>query len=50
VVVIGANVEEPDFIEAQLRYITFRMKPEASAKDLIWELSKLFPQQTTTIQ
>jgi hypothetical protein len=28
--------------------ITIRMKPEATAKELIWELSKLFPEHTTT--
>jgi len=48
-IVIGADIEDPDFAEAQLRYFTIRMKPEESAKDLVWELSKLFPGKPATI-
>lgn len=44
VIVIGADVEEPDVVEAQMRHITLRLKPEATAKDVVWELSQLFPQ------
>ena len=43
VVVIAAEVEDPDVVEAQLRHITICLKPESSAKDLIWELARLFP-------
>jgi hypothetical protein len=50
VVVIAPDVEDADVVETHLRHFTIRMKPEASAKELIWELSKLFPEQTTTIQ
>jgi hypothetical protein len=49
-VVIASEVEDPDVVQAQLRHITIRLKPEASAKDLIWELSNLFPARTTSIQ
>jgi len=47
-IVIGADVEDPDFAEAQLRFITIRMK--GSAKDFIWELSQLFPDKAGSIQ
>jgi hypothetical protein len=44
-------VEDPDVVETHLRHFTIRLKPEASAKDLIWELSNLFPSGTAaTIQ
>jgi hypothetical protein len=46
-VVIAPDVEDPDLIGAQLRHITIHLKPEATAKELIWELSKLFPEHTT---
>jgi hypothetical protein len=49
-VVIGADVEDPDVIEAQLRHITVRLKPEATAKNLIWELENLFGKQGATVQ
>jgi hypothetical protein len=48
VVVIAAEVEDADVVEAQLRHITIRLKPKASSKDLIWELTKLFPDCTAT--
>jgi len=48
VIVIGPDME--DFTEAQLRYITIRLKPEASAKELIWELLNLFPDKPVSIQ
>jgi hypothetical protein len=50
VVVIGADVEDPDVVEAQMRRITLRLKPEATAKDVVWELSQLFPQPGGAIQ
>jgi hypothetical protein len=49
VIVIAPEVEDPDVVKAQMRHITIQLKPEATAQELIWELSKLFP-QTTTIQ
>jgi sulfur transfer complex TusBCD TusB component (DsrH family) len=36
VIVIGADVEDPDVVEAQMRRITLRLKPEATAKDVVW--------------
>jgi hypothetical protein len=50
VVVIGADVEGPDLIEVQMRRITLRLKPEATAKDVVWELSQLFPQAGSAVQ
>jgi hypothetical protein len=49
-VVIAADVEDPDVIEAQLRHITLRLKPLASAKDLIWELENLFGRKSSAVQ
>lgn len=42
-IVIAADVEDPDVVEAQMRRITIKLKPEATAKELIWELARLFP-------
>jgi hypothetical protein len=50
VVVIAADVEDPDVIEAQLRHITLRLKALASAKDLIWELENLFGRESSAVQ
>jgi len=47
-IVIAPDVDDPDLAEAQLRYITIRMK--GSAKDLIWELSRWFPDKAGSIQ
>jgi hypothetical protein len=47
-IVIAPDIDDPDFAEAQLHHITIRMK--GSAKDLIWELSRLFPDKAPSIQ
>jgi len=49
-VVIAPDVEDADLVEAQLRHVTIRLQPEASAKDLVWELSQLFPPMSATVQ
>jgi len=49
-VLIGADIDEPDVIEVQLREITIKLKAEATVKDLVWELSNLFPDKTVRIQ
>jgi hypothetical protein len=41
---------DPDVVEAQMRRITLRLKPEAALKDVVWELSQLFPQQPGIVQ
>lgn len=43
VIVIGPNVDDPDPSRRNYHHITLHLKPEATAKDVIWELSKLFP-------
>jgi hypothetical protein len=48
--VIAPEVEDPDVVQAQLRHITIRLGPTATAKDLIWELSQLFPGRTARVQ
>jgi len=48
VVVIGPDVEDADVIEAQMRQITLRLKPGATAKDVMWELAQLFPSAVPT--
>lgn len=50
VVVIAPEVEDPDLVEAHLRHFTIRLKPDATAKDLIWELARIFPGGTATVQ
>jgi hypothetical protein len=49
-VVIAPDVEDRDFVAMQLRHMTIQLKPGATAKDIIWELSNLFPARTTSIQ
>ena len=49
-IVIAADVDEPDVVEAQLRRITIRLNPDATVKDLVWELSQLFPGKTMAVQ
>lgn len=49
-VVISAEVEDADVVEAHLRHFTIRLQPEATAKDLIWELSNLFPDTAQAVQ
>lgn len=49
-IVIGADVEEPDVVEAQMRRITLRLKADATSKDVIWELSLLFPAGKSMVQ
>jgi hypothetical protein len=50
VIVIAPDIEDPDLAEAQLHYVTIRMKPEATAMELIWELSKLFDSGSVSVQ
>jgi hypothetical protein len=49
-VVIAADVDDPDVIEAQLRHITLKLKPSATAKDVIWELQALFNGWDSSVQ
>jgi hypothetical protein len=49
-IVIAADVEDPEVIEAQMRHITITLKPHATVRELIWELSQLFPGKAATIQ
>lgn len=49
-IVIGADVEGLDLIEAQMRRVTIKLKPKTTIRDLIWELSHLFPDGTARVQ
>ncbi len=49
-VVIAPDVEDADVVEVHLRHFTIRLEPNATAKDLIWELSRLFPQRPDVVQ
>lgn len=42
-VVVAPDVDAPDLAETHLHHVITRLKPEASASDLIWALSELFP-------
>jgi hypothetical protein len=45
-VVIAADVDDPDVIEAQMRHICLKLKLNATAKDAMWELENLFGKRT----
>ena len=45
VIVIGADITDPDLIEVQLRQMTIKLNAETTVKDLVWQLSELFPDQ-----
>ena len=49
-VIIGADVEEAEEKERQLRGIVMRLKPDATAAYVQWELSLLFPNIQQVIQ
>jgi len=49
-VVIGPDVEDQEFIERQLRQITFKLTEKTRAADLIWELSNLFGSHSASVQ
>ena len=49
-VVIAPDVEDQDKVEIQLRQPIIKMKPETSAKNILWELSNLFPNGTQQVQ
>jgi hypothetical protein len=50
VVIIGADVEEQDMVEIQLRRTTIKLEPNATAKSILWELSNLFGTGKEVIQ
>ncbi len=50
VVIIGADVEEQDMVEIQLRRTTIKLKPNATAKNILWELANLFGTGREVIQ
>jgi hypothetical protein len=49
-VVIAPDVDQPEMIEAQLRFITLKLKPNATAEDVVWELENLFGKRSATVQ
>jgi hypothetical protein len=49
-ILIAVDVEEPDIIEAQMQHTTMKLKPNATAKDVIWELANLSGKQNATVQ
>jgi len=49
-VIIGAEVEEQEEKVKQLRGIVLALRPNATAADVQWELSGLFPERAKTIQ
>jgi len=44
------HLRRPDMIEAQMRHITLKLKPNATAKDVVWELENLFGKRTAAVQ
>jgi len=49
-VIIGADVEEQEEKVRQLRGIVLALKPDATAADVQWELSGMFPERAKPIQ
>jgi len=49
VAVVAHDVEDPELPDVQGRVTTVWLKPQATSKDVIWELSQLFP-STSLIQ
>lgn len=49
-ILIAADVEGPDIIEAQMRHTTLKLKLGATVKDVIWELQSLFREWDSTVQ
>ena len=43
VVVIAPEVEDADAVEVQMRRMTLTLKRGATAKDVMWQLTQLFP-------
>jgi ABC-type nitrate/sulfonate/bicarbonate transport system ATPase subunit len=50
VVVIAHDVVDPEIAEVQRRVVTLRLEPQATAKDVVWELSQLLPGEDVTLQ
>jgi hypothetical protein len=50
ILVIGPEIDDADFIEAQLRHLTIKLKPGFETKDVLWELSNFFPDAERRIQ
>jgi len=49
-VIIGGDVQEQGEKVRQLRGIVLALKPNATAADVRWELSGLFPERADTVQ
>jgi hypothetical protein len=49
-VVIAPDVEDQHQVEIQIRQPTIRMTRKTSAKDILWELSTLFPDAKQRVQ
>ena len=50
VVIITAEVEDGEMIEKGLRGTVFRLKPNADAAYVDWELSQLFADRNSAVQ
>ena len=50
IVVIDANVDEQRGKDIQCHHTTLRLERGATAKNLVWELTQLFPEKIVMIQ
>ena len=50
IVLITAEIEEHRALEIQHHYMTLRLKPNATVKEIIAELWQLFPDKAATVQ
>ncbi len=49
-IVIAPDVEDKEAIERQLRRITLKLKDDARAADVVWELENLFGRKDAAVQ
>ena len=49
-IVVTPDVKHPSLKALREREITVQMEPGTTAKQLIWELSRLFPDKNTIVQ
>lgn len=49
-IIVTADVDDPEVVELRMRRTTIQLEEETTVKDIVWELSMLFPQASSTIQ
>jgi ABC-type nitrate/sulfonate/bicarbonate transport system ATPase subunit len=47
---ITHDVDDPEVKELQSKLTTLRLEPQTTVKDVVWELSELFPPRAASAQ